>query len=301
VKRQRFLVIGLLAVCIACLCFYLITILFRAINKATTKELLAPYERVANSVASDAADSEEKQELRIEVHAALLEKFQRENAELRRQLDIAQTYKQLISAQVISRGGDGWWRVVRLDRGSKHGINVDATVVAIPSYLEDPEFRGWAETNKLHIALVGRVIATTANTSDVLLLTDPNSKVACRIRENTSTARGILCGMGVRANSSNLDFLSVVEPLSLDYISKKQTPEKGMLIETSGLGGVFPARIPVGKIIAVEEAPSNLYLSAKIAPFVDFATLEHVMIIASAKAAHAAVGPPEKVEPENEK
>ena len=231
----------------------------------------------------------------------MLEKLQRENAELRRQLDITQTYKQLISAQVISRGGDGWWKVIRLDRGSKHGINIDATVVAVPSYLDDSEFRGWAETNKLHIALVGRVVATTANTSDVLLLTDPNSRVACRIREKNSTARGILCGGGVQATAPSLDFLSVVEPLSLDYISKKQTPETGMLVETSGLGGVFPARIPVGKIIAIEEAPSNLYLSAKIAPFVDFATLEHVMIIASAKAAHAAVGPPEKVETADEK
>ncbi|MBO7223134.1 MAG: rod shape-determining protein MreC [Kiritimatiellae bacterium] len=250
-------------------------------------------------MAHDATD-DKKQRLSIEAHAAMLEKLQRENAELRRQLGIAQTYKQLISAQVISRGGDGWWKVIRLDRGSKHGIKVDATVVAVPSYLDDLEFRGWAESNKLHIALVGRVIATTANTSDVLLLTDPNSRVACRLREENSTARGILCGNGVQATSPTLDFLSVVEPLSLDYISKKQTPEPGMLIETSGLGGVFPARIPVGKIIAVEEAPSNLYLSAKIAPFVDFATLEHVMIIASAKAAHAAVGPPERVEPTNE-
>ena len=281
-KKQRFIVIGLIAICIACLCFYLVTIIFRAINKVSAKELLAPYERVTNSLAHDATD-DKKQSLSIEAHAAMLEKLQRENAELRRQLGIAQTYKQLISAQVISRGGDGWWKVIRLDRGSKHGIKVDATVVAVPS-----------------IALVGRVIATTANTSDVLLLTDPNSRVACRLREENSTARGILCGNGVQATSPTLDFLSVVEPLSLDYISKKQTPEPGMLIETSGLGGVFPARIPVGKIIAVEEAPSNLYLSAKIAPFVDFATLEHVMIIASAKAAHAAVGPPERVEPTNE-
>ena len=298
-KKQRFIVIGLIAICIACFCFYLVTIIFRAINKVSAKELLAPYERVTNSLAHDATD-DKKQRLSIEAHAAMLEKLQRENAELRRQLGIAQTYKQLISAQVISRGGDGWWKVIRLDRGSKHGIKVDATVVAVPSYLDDLEFRGWAESNKLHIALVGRVIATTANTSDVLLLTDPNSRVACRLREENSTARGILCGNGVQATSPTLDFLSVVEPLSLDYISKKQTPEPGMLIETSGLGGVFPARIPVGKIIAVEEAPSNLYLSAKIAPFVDFATLEHVMIIASAKAAHAAVGPPERVEPTNE-
>ncbi len=298
-KKQRFLVIGIVAVCIACLCFYLITIIFRAISKPFAKELLVPYERIASSSSSEEA-LKERRELNIETHAAMLEKLQRENAELRRQLGIAQTYHHLISAQVVSRGGDGWWKVVRLDKGSNHGIYVDATVVSIPSYLDDPEFRGWAETNKLHIALVGRVISTTANTSDVLLLTDPNSRVACRIREENTSARGILCGNGVQTTHSTLEFLSVVEPLSLDYISKKQTPEVGMLVETSGLGGVFPARIPVGKIIAVDEAPSNLYLSAKIAPLVDFATLDHVMIIASSKAANAAVGPPERVESTNE-
>lgn len=297
-KNQRFLVISIIAICIACICFYLVTMLFRAINKTTAKELLAPYERITNMFSRDSEEQEQK--LHLEAHAAMLEKLQRENAELRRQLDITQTYKQLISAQVISRGGDGWWKVIRLDRGSKHGIKVDATVVTIPSYLEDSGFRSWAETNKLHVVLVGRVISTTANTSEVLLLTDPNSRVACRVRDENSTARGILCGNGVQSTEPTLDFLSVVEPLSLDFISKKQTPEKGMLVETSGLGGIFPARIPVGQIIAIEEAPSNLYLSAKIAPFVDFATLEHVMIIASAKAAHAAVGPPNEVEATNE-
>lgn len=298
-KKQRFLVIGLVAVCIACLCFYLITIIFRAINKSSSRELLAPYERIANSVVAGVSE-EEKLKLSLQTHMALLEKLQQENAEFRRQLDIAQTYNQLISAQVISRGADGWWKVIRLDRGSKHGITVDSTVVAVPSYLEDEKFRAWAQTNKLHIALVGRVISTTPNTSEVMLLTDSNSRVACRLREKNSTARGILCGKGVQATASSLDFLSVVEPLSLDYISKSQSPKEGMLIETSGLGGVFPARIPVGKIIAIEEASSHLYISAKIAPFVDFATLEHVMVIASAKAAHAAVGPPEKVESTNE-
>lgn len=285
---------------IACLCFYLVTIIFKAINKSTSRELLAPYERVANAVVVGDSE-EEKLRLSLKTHAALLEKLQLENAEFRRQLDIAQTYNQLISAQVISRGGDGWWKVIRLDRGSKHGISVDSVVVAIPSYLEDKEFRAWAEANKLHIALVGRVISTTPNTSDVMLLTDSNSRVACRLREKNTTARGILCGKGVQTTASDLDFLSVVEPLSLDYISKSQTIKNGMLIETSGLGGVFPARIPVGRVISIEEAPSHLYLSAKIAPFVDFATLEHVMVIASVKAAHAAVGPPEQVESTNEK
>lgn len=297
-NKQRFLVMTILALCV-CACVYLITIVFKAVNKTAAREILVPYGRVTNSVVGNVSEADE-QKLKQETDATMIGKLQRENAELRRQLEITQTYKKLISAQIVSRGGDGWWKVVRLDKGSKHGINIDATVVAVPSYLDDPEFRGWAETNKLHIALVGRVISTTANTSEVLLLTDQNSRVACRIRENNSTARGILCGKGVQTVHPTLDFLSVVEPLSLEYVSKKQAPKQGMLVETSGLGGVFPARIPVGKIIAIEEAPSNLYLCAKIAPFVDFATLEHVMIIASAKEAHAAVGPPEKVETTDE-
>lgn len=288
--------VSIVATSVAFLCFYLITIIFRAINEPVAKELLVPYERIGNT--SHNAD-EEKLNLAQKTNLELQQNISQKNAELRRHLDIAETYK-LIPAQVISRGGDGWWKVIRLDKGSNQGIEIDSTVVSVPSYLADSEFRNWAKTNKLHIALVGRVISTTANTADVLLLTDHNSRVACRIRDENSTARGILCGQGVKATNQTLEFLSVVEPLSLNYISKKQTPEKGMLVETSGLGGVFPARIPVGKIIAIEEAPSHLYLSAKIAPLVDFATLEHVMIIASGKAAHAAVGPPEKVETTNE-
>ena len=53
----------------------------------------------------------------------------------------------------------------------------------------------------------------------------------------------------------------------------------GDLIVTSGRGGVFPRGVPVGRVHAIDDRGSALFHYAAIAPAVDFARIDEVLLI----------------------
>jgi rod shape-determining protein MreC len=53
----------------------------------------------------------------------------------------------------------------------------------------------------------------------------------------------------------------------------------GDLIVTSGLGTLFPKGIPVGRVTAIEDKGSALFHFAVVAPVVDFARVEEVLLL----------------------
>ncbi|HIJ20219.1 MAG TPA: rod shape-determining protein MreC, partial [Deltaproteobacteria bacterium] len=66
---------------------------------------------------------------------------------------------------------------------------------------------------------------------------------------------------------------------NLEYLVKTADAAVGDQVITSGLGGVFPKGLPVGKILDIDENPGMLFKEIKVRPAVDFSTLEEVMII----------------------
>lgn len=228
-------------------------------------------EDAAGIRAENASLHAEVEELRAQMIA--LGETERENAALRRALGLKQKERSLVGAEVTSRGeGYGWWNVVRIDKGREDGITQDCPVISTAG-------------------LVGRVVAVTDDTADVLLLSDANSKVSCYIEGEEAGARGVLTGMGVQKGGGELDLLHVVEPMSLSYISKELDVKEGARILTSGIGGLYPAGLPVGEVVATSDDASRLYQRAKVAPYVDFASLRRVFVMRAVKPAaqpHAA-------------
>lgn len=53
----------------------------------------------------------------------------------------------------------------------------------------------------------------------------------------------------------------------------------GDTISTSRLSTIYPPEIPVGEIINIEKTTNNMFLKAKVKPFVDIATTEEVAIL----------------------
>ncbi len=67
----------------------------------------------------------------------------------------------------------------------------------------------------------------------------------------------------------------------LKYISKNQDVKEGDSIVSSGMGGVFPKGLLIGKVSHVDKQDAGLFLKINVAPFVDFSKLEEVLILAS--------------------
>ncbi len=112
--------------------------------------------------------------------------------------------------------------------------------------------------------LVGRVTEVTAGTSRVQLITDPASAV------------------NVQLQGSRADGLLAAQPngeLWVELIDQNANVEPGELVLTSGLGGAFPADIPVGYVVSVRRRDYELFQRAVIQPTVNFEELEIVLLV----------------------
>ncbi len=190
-----------------------------------------------------------------------LERFEVENQVLRRQLGFSiLSPRRLLLCEVVARGDfSGWWRTIRLGKGEADGIRTGLAVTSVEG-------------------LVGRVHAVSRHTCDVLLLTDPNCRVAAQCTR--TGAHGIVRGAGIRlAGDSPLEMLAAVRPCRMDYVPRAQELQPGDEITTSGLGGVFPEGLRVGEVVSTELDGSGLYQRADIRSLADLGGLKYAFVV----------------------
>ena len=177
----------------------------------------------------------------------------------------AQQQQRALPAPVISRGGTtAAWQSLRVARGSFHGVRRGDPVV-VPQ------------------GVAGRVVDVSPHTSEVLLITDPNSRVACELdlpSTEMGLVRGILYGGGARPGADpELSLLYVVDPLRLRYLNRDFEAAPRTRVITSGLGRTFPRGLLVGYLLDSRLEPNGLSREATVAPAVDMAALDIVFIL----------------------
>jgi len=161
-----------------------------------------------------------------------------ENLRLRALLKFRnQQSTELIPAQVVTRSISGWWQSVGLGKGTSAGIRPNQAVIS-------PE------------GLVGRTTEVSAWAAGVLLVSDPACKVSARVSRTGSF--GLVVGRGVNLKGY---------PVSQMQFIHKDTPVRvGDEVVTSGLGGVFPRDILIGRIETIHMEEAGLYQVADILP-----------------------------------
>ena len=216
----------------------------------------------------------ERDVARLQTVAADTEALEAEVARLRALLDFSPPVAcRWLAAPVISRGGtSAVWQSVRLAKGTAHGVCKGDPVVV-------PE------------GVVGRVADVSLHTSEVMLITDPNSRVACELDgpgEGLGVVRGILYGGGSRPVADpKLTLLYVVDPLRLRYLAREYEPAPRTRVVTSGLGQTFPKGLTVGYLLESHLEPNGLSREATVMPAVDMAALDEVFILSAKGASHA--------------
>lgn len=177
------------------------------------------------------------------------------------------------AAPVLSRGGTAAvWQSVRLAKGSLHGVRKGDPVV-VPD------------------GVAGRVTEVSPHTCEVMLITDPNSRVACELEtpgEGVGVVRGILYGGGARPTANPvLTLLYVVEPLRLRYLARDFEPPPRTRVVTSGLGPTYPKGLTVGYLLESRLESDGLSREAAVMPAVDMAALDEVFILTRQGGRHA--------------
>lgn len=112
--------------------------------------------------------------------------------------------------------------------------------------------------------IMGQITATTPTSSRVLLITDPEHHIPVRIQRTGQ--RGILRGTGH-------------DTTKLDFIPKNSIVRKGDILESSGLGGLFPAGYPVATVTQVDGLGDNPYLEVTAQPLAQLHRSSKVLII----------------------
>ncbi|HEX7512880.1 MAG TPA: rod shape-determining protein MreC [Candidatus Methylomirabilis sp.] len=152
---------------------------------------------------------------------------------------------EFLAARVVGKDATNWFKTVLIDRGSLAGIRRNMPVVA-------PD------------GLVGRVVEVTPTTAKVQLITDPVSAAGGLIQR--TRVIGIVSG-------------SLGAGLKVRYLPLMADIVIGDEVVTSGMGGVFPKGIPLGRVIAAERRSGALFQEATLAPKVDLSRLEEVLIL----------------------
>jgi rod shape-determining protein MreC len=124
--------------------------------------------------------------------------------------------------------------------------------------------------------LVGQVTKVLRDTALVTLLTDKESAVTAK--DHQSGAIGI-----VRHSQGPEDLLF------LDSVLKNKVVNKGDLVITAGrlsgkqLSSFYPRGIPIGQVTKVGQTDVDPFQDVQVMPFVDFTSLDSVLVLASNK------------------
>lgn len=212
-------------------------------------------DRAGDTVISRSRLLEENQALqqenqRLHVKELQAEEAMRENARLRQLLGFRQrTRWNLKPARVVLWDPANWWRTIQIDVGSRDGLSNGLPVLTPQGFL------------------AGRVSQVSLTRSQVVLLGDPNCKVAAVVQETRDPATLSA------SDAFDRSLLKLVFPYRNSSLSAGQT------VVTSGLGPVFPGGIPIGKIVDSWEVEYGLYTEARVKLATNPANLEEVWVL----------------------
>ncbi|MBZ5498010.1 MAG: rod shape-determining protein MreC [Acidobacteriia bacterium] len=174
-----------------------------------------------------------------------LAQAQEENARLRRLLAFSAALPgQTLGARVIGRAPNFLANTLYLDRGSADGVRADQAVVS-------------------DAGIIGRTVLVTRNNSQVQLLTNADASIGVMI-ERTRVP-------GVVRGTENL-------LLNLNFISNTEDVNVGDTLVTSGLDGIFPKGLSVGKVVESQKGKTG-FRTIRVEPGADVVRLEEVLIL----------------------
>lgn len=115
------------------------------------------------------------------------------------------------------------------------------------------------------LGVVGRVLRSSSSLSSVLLITDPNSRVAIMGRDHRT--QGILVGNGPQ------------RALHVQYVPLNDLLQEGEILITSGMDGIFPKGLPVARVGHIDRPSTSLFQEVEASPLVDLRNLEEVLLM----------------------
>ena len=220
-------------------------------SEVVLRGLYYPFFKIHNTLRDLIRVDAENMRLRAEmvdtkVRLTMLEEAGRENIRLRSILGFETPLGYtLLPAEVTTVNGVRIPTSAVINRGAIDGISVGEPIIS-------------------EEGLVGRVVSVSSTFATVQLLTDPTSRVAVRVSESRE--------MGIAK-------YIMTKGLIVDNVPTRGDVKPGDQILSSGMGGVYPAGLVVGTVIAVERPENDPFCEVRLAPAADFNSLDELFVL----------------------
>ena len=178
-----------------------------------------------------------------------IEILKAENKTLKEYTELIDKYPEYdsIPGYVIQRDFSNYSKIIVINIGKNDGVEVGMTVVA-------------------EGGLVGYIVSAEDNTSKVQTIVDTASAVSALFAntEKSLVTRGIL-------DSNTL--------IKGTYIDNDVVINEGDNIETSGIGGIYPKSINIGKVTEIVNTQNKTNRYVYIETSVDFENLTNILVL----------------------
>lgn len=184
------------------------------------------------------------------LRASQVEQLLLENERLRQLLDLrARVQTPAMAAQVLYDAADPYTRKVIIDKGLAQGVAPGSPVID-------------------EAGVLGQVTRVHGLVSEVTLVTDRDQ--ATPVLNARTGMRSVVYGepSGTYAGTLELRFM----PVSADV-------KEGDLLTTSGVDGVYPAGLPVAKVVQVERRAESAFARIHAMPQALASGARHVMVL----------------------
>ena len=178
--------------------------------------------------------------------------LEKENKELKEMIGATKDLSdyESIQATVTIRDPDKWQQIITIDKGSTNGVEKEMAVVTAKG-------------------LIGKIknVSKFSSTVQLLSASDRTNRISAKIQQK-NTVFGLIEGYDVEKQT-----------LLFKRIPSNAKVKKGQTVVTSGLGGVFPKSLVIGKVEEVEPDEHGLTQTAYIKPQADFNDINHVIVV----------------------
>lgn len=184
-----------------------------------------------------------------------VQELKKENEELRKALDKTESIRDFnpIQATVTSRSPERWVEQITINKGEKDGIKPNMAVITADG-------------------MIGKIQSVAHFTSTIKLLTgfDEFNRISASItQDKDKEIFGLIEKYDEETHSL---FFRIIE-------QSDQNVEKGDLVVSSGLGGLFPAGLPIGTVKEVVPDQYGLTSTALVKPAADMYSINHVIVV----------------------
>ncbi len=178
--------------------------------------------------------------------------LEEENYELRKMLDLVEKEAslKLQAVRVVAKNPSNWYSTITINKGENDGIKKNQPVIT---------------ANK---ELIGQVYKVGSDWAEIITVLDPENSVGSTVERSRD--------IGITEGDSALKFKGYCK---LGYLSRMADVKEGDYVETSGLGGIYPKGLLIGRIVSVVEDNISMTKIATVEPMVDFGSINEAFVL----------------------